>query len=260
MSRGAAAGVSRSAGAMIEVTPGTLLGGYWRESELPLASLLFVFPLVLCYEVGTRFTAAGVADGSQQQIIASLLLRELFGLFGAHGRYLPGLAIFVILFASHILRRDRWMVRWETLLGMALESVALAIPVMVLGFALSHYFPLQATAGSAITDALALAVGAGVYEEVVFRLILLTLLSLILRDAFGMTRIAAGGLMIFTSGVLFSAYHYLSPYESFSFHTFTFRGLAGVYFAVLFLVRGFGVTAGSHAAYDVIIVSLLARQ
>jgi hypothetical protein len=33
---------------------------------------------------------------------------------------------------------------------------------------------------------------------------------------------------------------------------FGFRAVAGVYFAVLFAIRGFGITAGTHAFYDII--------
>jgi hypothetical protein len=34
---------------------------------------------------------------------------------------------------------------------------------------------------------------------------------------------------------------------------FVFRFLAGVFFSVLFVYRGFGIAAGSHAAYDVLL-------
>ena len=240
-------------------TLGAALGGYWHHSELPLASLLFLLPLVVAYEVGTRFLTEGALQGKEQQIIAFLLLRQFFGWCGAHGRFLPAAALFGILLAWHILRRDPWVVRLETLAGMALESVLLAFPVLVMGLALARYFPLQATTGRS-GEAVILALGAGVYEELVFRLILITLLSLILRDAFQMGAASAGVLMVVTSALLFSAYHYLSPYEEFHAQTFTFRTLAGVYFGVLFLTRGFGITAASHAAYDVLIVSLAAVQ
>jgi len=33
---------------------------------------------------------------------------------------------------------------------------------------------------------------------------------------------------------------------------FGFRTMAGIYFAVLFAIRGFGITAGTHAFYDII--------
>ena len=156
---------------------------------------------------------------------------------------------------------------------MAMESLILAAPVLVLGFAFARYFPLAAKELGAIGvvgpprphllaggigDELILVLGAGVYEELVFRLILFTLLALILKDAFGFHSGWAGLVMVLVSGVLFSAYHYLSPYEEFRLETFLFRTAAGVYFGLLFLLRGFGITAASHSAYDILIVLLTA--
>ena len=64
-------------------------------------------------------------------------------------------------------------------------------------------------------------------------------------------------LMVCISAVLFSLYHYLGS-ESFELRNFVFRTIAGIYFAVIFLTRGFGITAGCHIFYDVIIVILQA--
>ena len=136
---------------------------------------------------------------------------------------------------------------------MAAESVALAFPVLMLGMVLPRYFPLRRgpPARQAIRPPVP-GVGLTTFDYVVlfsapgftrnwsFGSILLTFLSLILRDAFEMRPIPAAVLMVLTSGVLFSAYHYLSPDEPpFRLDTFVFRTLAGIYFGMLFLTRGF---------------------
>lgn len=229
--------------------------GYWQRSERPLASLLFLLPLILIYELGTSWISAGVLRGRGHQIRAFVLLHQFFSWFGAGERYLPALAIVGILLAWHIARRDPWRVSVSTLCGMALESAALALPVLAMGSALAHHFPLAGVRAPR-SEMLILMFGAGVYEELVFRLILLTYLSLIFRDAFRLKPSTATLLMVVISGVLFSVYHNLGPDEPFHLQSFTFRTLAGIYFAVLFLTRGFGITAASHAAYDVLIVML----
>jgi len=58
-------------------------------------------------------------------------------------------------------------------------------------------------------------------------------------------------LIVVVSGILFSLYHYLGN-EPFYWPSFIFRTVAGIYFGVLFMFRGFGVTAGAHTAYDII--------
>jgi membrane protease YdiL (CAAX protease family) len=63
--------------------------------------------------------------------------------------------------------------------------------------------------------------------------------------------------MVGISSILFAAYHYLGQ-EAFHWRTFAFRTAAGAYFGAIFVLRGFGVTAGAHAAYDVILVLMRA--
>jgi hypothetical protein len=230
--------------------------GYWRESESPLASLVFLLPLIVVYECGTGWLASSAHRSSEPQVIAFLLIRQFFALFGANAAHLPALTVGGMLLAWHIAIKDSWKIQLWTLAGMAVESVALAIPVLVFGMVLPRYFPLSASRHGAASSAVIFC-GAGVYEEFVFRLVLIAFLSVVLRDAFRVQPLLAGAVMVLTSGVLFSAYHYLSPQEPpFQMRTFVFRSVAGIYFGVLFLTRGFGITAASHASYDISILIL----
>jgi membrane protease YdiL (CAAX protease family) len=61
--------------------------------------------------------------------------------------------------------------------------------------------------------------------------------------------------MVLISSLAFALYHYLGN-EAFSWRSLVFRTVAGVYFAGLFLLRGFGVTAFSHSCYDIFVISL----
>ncbi len=230
--------------------------GYFTRSELPLTSLLFLLPLIVLYEVGTHFHWTDAPHGESQQIVAFILMRRFFSLFGAGGRHLPALAIVGILLAWHIARNDRWRLHPPTLLLMAAESFLLCLPLIALG---SFIYIIPHTAWNSFRvpepGSVILRLGAGVYEELIFRLILFTLLSLLLRDVFRFPKRTAYLLLVVGSAILFAAYHYLGS-ETFVFRTFAFRTLAGLYFGVMFLFRGFGITAGSHAAYDLVILLL----
>jgi membrane protease YdiL (CAAX protease family) len=95
--------------------------------------------------------------------------------------------------------------------------------------------------------------GAGLYEEVLFRLLLLPLLIWVFRRL-GCGNVAAAILGLLASSLLFSAAHYVGPLgDTFQLYSFTFRALAGMFFAILFVVRGFGIAAGTHAVYDVLV-------
>lgn len=227
------------------------IGTYLHQSELPFASLVFVLPFLVIYEL----SAHTLADPySYPQLVAFRLLRDFFGLFGATGPYLPALAVVGILLAWHIARNDPWRVHTSTLLGMLLESILLAIPLIFICLAVASYLPL---AGGDLQGKAIMSLGAGIYEELIFRLCAMTILHLALIDLLKLRRWAGALLIIAVPAVLFSLYHYLGD-EQFALGSFAFRTVAGIYFGIIFLCRGFGITAGCHAAYDIWIVGLVA--
>jgi len=102
-------------------------------------------------------------------------------------------------------------------------------------------------------------VGAGIYEELVFRLILICALMVLFQDIIGVGHKNAVVLSVLISAALFSAHHHivfvdrqLMLVDQPGWGKFIFRTMAGVYFAGLFAARGFGITAGTHAFYDII--------
>jgi hypothetical protein len=239
------AGKSKSAGATRKPAK-----GYFQISELPLTSLVFLLPLLITYELGTRYYAPEISH-----IRAFTWMQGMFRFFGASGHHLPALAVVGILLAWHIARRDAWNVNPKHLFGMALESVVLAVPLMLIWAVTDRYIPVMASE-SLLVGRMILSVGAGIYEELVFRLIAFTILSLLLVDLLGIKRFWAYLLMVVSTSLGFSLYHYLG-YEGFEWRTFAFRSLGGFYFGAVFTCRGFGISAGTHAAYDVIASLLL---
>jgi membrane protease YdiL (CAAX protease family) len=228
--------------------------GYLRRSELPFASLVFLLPLIVLYEVGTRQFATDAWAQTEHRIIAFKLMQDFFRLFGASGRYLPALAVVGILLGCHIARNDPWRVHPATLVGMAIEGLLWAFPLLAGGIVALHYLAASPIASN-WKALLVLSVGAGIYEELVFRLAAFTILSFVLIDVLDLRKPLAYLLMLSVAALSFSLYHYLGN-EGFEPQTFAFRTLAGLYFGLIFLYRGFGITAFSHAAYDVCVVLL----
>jgi membrane protease YdiL (CAAX protease family) len=142
---------------------------------------------------------------------------------------------------------------------MALESFFFAVGLWAmsrgLGPFLDHY-GIKLAAGIGPKDPVAQLitfVGAGIYEEVLFRLVLMGGLVAVLRVA-QVPGLLAGLLAAVGSALAFAAAHHLGPYgEPMDGFVFVFRALAGLYFAALFYFRGFGVAVGAHAGYDVIV-------
>lgn len=167
---------------------------------------------------------------------------------------LPMFALVGILLCWHIARRDPWKLDIRTMPLMAVETMLLSLPLLVLraaivgrGASLGVRLPSGDWAEMAVSS-----IGAGIYEELVFRLFGMTVLYLVLVDLLRLPKGWSSLLMVLGTAVLFSAYHYLGA-EAFQWRSFTFRTVAGIYFAVLFLTRGFGITSGVHIFYDLII-------
>jgi len=98
---------------------------------------------------------------------------------------------------------------------------------------------------------LMLSVGAGLYEELLFRVLLVAGLAGLARTIFGWGTALAGVWATLVGAILFSAAHYIGPYgDRLTLYSFVFRMIAGVFFSALYLLRGFGITAWTHALYD----------
>jgi hypothetical protein len=141
---------------------------------------------------------------------------------------------------------------------MAVESLVLAVALIGLsrfvdlGFARLERPPALAAGGAGIAPLVGF-LGAGVYEEALFRLALIPALFGAMR-LLQTPSVLAGTLAVTGSALLFSiAHHAGAPGEAFTWFAFIFRWLAGVFFAWVFVVRGFGIVVGTHAAYDILV-------
>lgn len=143
---------------------------------------------------------------------------------------------------------------------MAAESVIFAIGLVGLSRLVEIGFARLDTSALLDTSTLPIPlssvigyIGAGVYEEAIFRLALIPMFYGAARVIHS-PKILAGTLAVTASSLLFSlAHHAGAPGETFTLFAFIFRWMAGIGFAWIFLVRGFGVAVGAHAAYDVLV-------
>ncbi len=231
---------------------------YFRDTRHPWPSLLFLLPLLSAYEGGVLWLGGTQPDALRNG--ADAWMRWGLEAVGLPFAPLPPalLAVF-FLFWSYLRRQDRPKDLIGVLFGMVIETVFFALGLWGVSRGLA---PLMHTAGvplrwhPATLDAVGQAVtflGAGIYEEVLFRLVLFTALVAVLRlvyfPSFFAVVFAAVG-----SAALFAAAHHVGPHgEPFTPYVFLFRAVAGFYFAILYRLRGFGIAAGSHALYDVVV-------
>lgn len=203
--------------------------------------------------------AAGIRNG------ADVLLRSLVGgLFGERGLVLFGAAVAVAMAAWAVRDRRRagQPLRAGVFLAMTAESVVLALAFgIVVGLATASVLdalPLAVWLSQEMSWPLQLTVslGAGFYEELLFRVLLVSGLLLLARRVLGWGSFAATSFAVTAGALVFSAFHYIGPYgDPLELPSFLFRSIAGLAFSGLYVARGFGITAWTHALYDVFLLA-----
>jgi membrane protease YdiL (CAAX protease family) len=240
-------------------------GDYYTATRHPWPCLLFLLPLLLAYEVGVLWLGGTQPDALRNGADAWMRWGlEAFGVGQLYG--VPGLILVVFGVWSWLRRGDRPKDVAGVCVAMAGESALFALGLWGISRGLGPLLdrlgvPLDVGApaaprGEAVGLVIAF-VGAGIYEEVLFRLLLLSGLAGLFRLA-DLPRVIGLSLAAVASALLFAAAHHVGPNgEAFEGYVFLFRTLAGLYFALLYQLRGFGIAVGAHASYDLLVGLLM---
>ncbi|HHT9125473.1 MAG TPA: CPBP family intramembrane glutamic endopeptidase [Candidatus Brocadiia bacterium] len=243
-----------------------ILRNYPSASKNLANSFLFILPLMVLYEVAITLSGSSVKN------TADVIVKSPLEIFGRNGTLIFNLIIISIFFyaAFHLERKNLLSLRTYTI--MFLES---AIYALLLGkasqFLTTQFMPSSASGGSnlfgiwdlgfgislssARGTGIILSIGAGVYEEIVFRLLLLSALYFIFVRMCKINDGIGGFLSIVIGAIIFSSMHYIgSLSDTFSTEGFLFRIMAGLILSTIFIFRGLGIAVYTHALYDVCIV------
>lgn len=239
-----------------------MLKTYWNATRAPRYSVIIALPLFVAYEI----LAAAVAGPSGVRNAAEVILDAPFvAVFGWHGPLvLWGILIAAGLWLAARDLRAHGPVRSAFFAFMLLEAAGLALVSGVLVSALTaRLVQARLLAGApqletlSVPARLMLSLGAGLYEELLFRVILVGALAWTGRRLLGWRPEAAGAVAVVVGATVFSLFHYVGPFgDRFGAYSFLFRALMGVFFSALYVTRGFGITAWTHALYDVFVVLL----
>lgn len=260
-------------GAWTEICDSTVVGAYLRETSQPIYSLLFLIPLLVTYELiavvvnfDRTLQIRNAADIMVKNVLVTLGIRSMLG-------FVLAVVLIAIVCALLALREARGPIKTRYFAGMLLESGIYASLLGSLSLRFTDLLTgMQTVAGGAGPRALVpfespglgqwmIALGAGVYEEIVFRVLLISVLLAAfqllarwrplewLEGRWGSVLAAA------IAALLFSGFHYVGVHgEVFVWKTFVYRTVAGLILALIYVARGLGVAAWTHALYDVSIL------
>lgn len=221
---------------------------YLRESRDFATGFLFIIPLLVAYEVGIvvlRSEAINWAHG---------IIRTVLHTFGwAEPVVFAGLVAMLVVVS--LARAETLRIDVELFGLMLVESVVYAcILGVICSFITRHMLLMSAAARGSILHEIVLSIGAGVYEEILFRVILFGGMAWALKRWTGMRPRAAAIVGAIVSSAAFSACHHIGPYgDPLELQRLVYRFWMGVAFAAIYQYRGLGIAVYAHAIYDVIV-------
>lgn len=248
-----------------EESPRGPIGRYLSTTRGLGYSVLFALPLALLYEGGILITTHG-----DVRIGADVWIRRFLSMLGLDNTlFLTAIFLVVAVVVVAIEKKRGITFTLPYFGGMFGESVVYAIAsgglvsTVVESIIPMRWPPrLQMSGGLTLSDQIVLSLGAGFYEELVFRLILVSAIAgfftLIVRgfklSEERFSRTLRYSIAAVLGALIFSWVHYTGAYgDTFQPGSFTFRFLMGLVLNGIFLWRGFGVAAMTHALYDIVV-------
>ena len=232
---------------------------YFDASRTATYGFLAALPLLLLYEMSILFVNQGSLGGVR--VGADVWMKSVLLAVGAPGMLAVGIVVIGIGVAIFLRDRKKQIPLKPAFFGgLVLESMVYAVVVAFAVSVVVSSLLAMIQDGATVRDLplmtqLSLSLGAGLYEELVFRVLLVGGLAAVL-NVLTSRRALAYAVAAVLGAILFSAVHYVGAFgDPWQLGSFLFRFLFGLAMNALFLLRGFGVAAWTHALYDVFVVT-----
>ncbi len=233
---------------------------------------MLVLPYAVVYEIGIIALQAGLTGEPVREINGGdYLIRRVLSPLVGHFAFVSFLVLCAAYFVWQYEKGEKRPLSFNraALLLTFVESLSFALILCLISRYLWNLSaraafldvqvgaPPTAASGGSAGDRLKMLIlfcGAGVYEELVFRVFLLGILAMFFRHLMRWERFSADAAAVIIGALLFSLFHYLPPGgDPWSFRTFAIRAFAGVYFSAIYKARSFGIAVSAHALYDIIV-------
>jgi len=231
---------------------------YLRGTRHPFTCLLFVLPLLLTYEIGAVALAGSSGEGIRNG--ADAWLRSQLTAYGINFAWTaPILVVAFLVFRCAWEWGGRPKQPFAVCFGMFIECAVLSTLIWALS---RNFYPLLEQAGVPLnqiqfkpvaTGQVIQFLGAGIYEEVLFRVGLFGVMYLLVRltlmpKLFAILLAGVGAALVFSA-----AHHWGDHGEAMNTAKFLFRTAAGLVFTAIYVTRGLGVAVGTHAGYNILV-------
>lgn len=233
---------------------------YFENTNTLLYSFLVSLPLFLLYEL--LIIISQPSGEAIVRISVDVWIKTLFAYLGVNAVSFSLLLVAVIgLFILYKERHRLKELQFTYFPVLILEATVYAIVVAIISQSMVSFILNMAASDPvnslSMAQKIALSLGAGLYEELFFRVILVTLFILVFTKLLG-KKWAGIAAAVVLSALLFSAVHYIgSMGDAFTLGSFLYRFLFGIILNGIYVWRGFGVAAWTHAIYDIMVIVFL---
>jgi len=226
---------------------------YTRNSTI---SLMFIFPFFLMYEILAYF----LFDPSDYVIrnSADIIFRDIFEIITNNTliTYNGLLLILIFSFIFYNFKNKSPKFTLSYIFFMFIEGIFFGLLLLIIlnGFSVFNYSQ-QNYFFIDYSFMFYSCLGAGIWEEILFRYLLLSSLIKVFKKI--IDKYSSIILSIFISALLFSMFHYIGSLgDVFNIYTFIVRFVGGIYLGIIYLYRGLGISMISHIIYDFILVTI----
>jgi hypothetical protein len=225
----------------------------------PLVQAAALLPVVLFYEIAVAIV--GVSDRSKP--LLDVWFSRLLSHVGLTAHFLPGVLVLAVLLVMHLWRRDPWQLRGADLWRLWGQALLWTVPMIILYllFTLPFARRLAATlslfevGGGGGFSEIVVGVGAGLFEEFLFRLVLVSLVLLLMQKLFRTPAAAAQIVAICLAAAVFAIAHPPgSGNDAKAQLEFLYRVAQGIYLGAVYLRHGFATATIAHAAFNTVAV------
>lgn len=230
-----------------------IFNNYFKQSKSPFYSFIFILPLFIIYELGV--SAISSKDLPIIRNGADVLLRKMLATLGISGIY--GMAILLLIgitiaFFINKVKFKELKIKSNYFIIMIFESIFWSIILFVI---LSQgQLLLGKGTGKLLMQQIVLSIGSGIFEEFVFRVVLVSGLALIVGLFLKKQYMYKMTISIIIAAVIFSSFHFFGEYADIpKTSLFILRFVAGVILGYIYILRGFGIAAYSHSFYNLIV-------
>jgi len=220
-----------------------------RKSD-PWTDLALTLPIFVAYHLGVIFLPVrNAADPVTSELHA--LAKHSLPAYAALTLAIGAVFVAVLWSAG---RRQALEPRRFLLIG-AEGALYACLMRLGAGYVVGSLRLVPGASEAGVFGSVVMALGAGFYEEVAFRVTLFGAVAALLRRVFGLRGLGA---FLVTAGwgvveaVAFSAWHYDGALaDKFEPSSFVFRAVCGLVLTAIFALRGFAPAVWTHALYDV---------